>query len=645
MGELEQRALGIFVQSPEIYVSLWAQSGETGLTEQQFQDLIDMGEEGRTQLLQQNKEFSKGIVEFYKNNQEVVDKALEQTTSKMFNGGKLAYGLEKFSKGGIFKFQNGGYNRAAAYYQNHANEGIIRKLQNFLYSRGYDLGDAGIDGRFGQKTYEAIRAYQRANGLKDDGMWGEDTNTIHRVLGAGDTTFNGSRSGMHRGTNTYTSGYRNTSYTPRTKVSMSDLNKAYERAITNPEWFWSDAEDATAWRQLFHQNANGDRGAIIRDIYANTPEEIRQRIDNKKLSNELQGAVYEAGINQARNEAAPAIASVLAAPLAIANPIATVGAVAGGYLGGKAGNQIGSDMSRIVINPDGSRGWKNQSGTTGDITGAQIATVRPDRSAQGEALGTAIGSVLGGMAGEGVSNMDFSYDPNYNASGIKLEINPGERVVSKKGTGNKRGKYTRRKAGYKPTPPTQNPDGTYANSKSAGRYVFENVSSPATEYTTLNSVNKSLKGGGRLVRRGYIGMQMDEPENVQRGTEPAYSISTRPKSAADEYLGYTSVWDNGTISHARNYFDGTTLRQDLIRSGWNGTPRRVSRVISNYGMPQADTVYVDANGKEGRRTQTAWQRFWGTPVIHSKQFMDGIDSALTKMVPAEINEKEVKARK
>lgn len=103
MGELEQRALGIFVQAPEVYVSLWAQSGETGLTEQQFQDLIDMGEEGRTQLLQQNQEFSKGIVEFYKNNQEVVDKALEQTTSKMFNGGKLAYGLEKFKCGGKTK--------------------------------------------------------------------------------------------------------------------------------------------------------------------------------------------------------------------------------------------------------------------------------------------------------------------------------------------------------------------------------------------------------------------------------------------------------------------------------------------------------------------------------------------------------------
>lgn len=132
---------------------------------------------------------------------------------------------------------------------------------------------------------------------------------------------------------------------------------------------------------------------------------------------------------------------------------------------------------------------------------------------------------------------------------------------------------------------------------------------------------------------------------VQRGTEPAYSIGTRPTSAADEYLNYTNVWDNGTISYARNYFDNNTLYQDLVRSGWNGTPRRVSRIIYNYGMPKADTVYVDANGERGRRNQTAWQRFWGIPVTHSKQFMDGIDSALTDMIPAEINEKEVKSRK
>ena len=69
--------------------------------------------------------------------------------------------------GGILKGQQG-LSRATGYYQRHANEGIIRKLQNFLMGRGYYNGD--LDGKFGNQTYEAIRQYQRDNGLKDDGM-------------------------------------------------------------------------------------------------------------------------------------------------------------------------------------------------------------------------------------------------------------------------------------------------------------------------------------------------------------------------------------------------------------------------------------------------------------------------------------------
>lgn len=66
--------------------------------------------------------------------------------------------------------QDGGYLRASGYYKRHANEGTIRKIQMFLASHGYDIGETGSDGIFGRKTYEAIRKYQRDNGLKDDGM-------------------------------------------------------------------------------------------------------------------------------------------------------------------------------------------------------------------------------------------------------------------------------------------------------------------------------------------------------------------------------------------------------------------------------------------------------------------------------------------
>ena len=133
--------------------------------------------------------------------------------------------------------QDGGYLRASGYYNRHANEGIIRKIQMFLASHGYDIGETGSDGIFGRKTYEAIRKYQRENGLKDDGMWGEDTNQYHRVLGAGETTFTGPRSGAHAGTHTFGKNYRGTSYASSGNVTYSQINNAIEKAIQNPEWF------------------------------------------------------------------------------------------------------------------------------------------------------------------------------------------------------------------------------------------------------------------------------------------------------------------------------------------------------------------------------------------------------------------------
>ena len=203
----------------------------------------------------------------------------------------------KFEDGGTIKSMQdgGGFARAAEYYQNHANEGIIRKLQNFLYSRGYDLGDAGIDGRFGQSTYNAIRQYQRDNGLVDDGMWGEDTNSVHRVLGAGDTTFNGSRSGAHQGS-TITNNFVNQPYNRTESFDNANdqrkyLNDITSRAYSNPEWFWSDSDDASAARQYLYNLKNNGQNVgedFIRDMYYNwTSPELQSTIDYKKLPKDI----------------------------------------------------------------------------------------------------------------------------------------------------------------------------------------------------------------------------------------------------------------------------------------------------------------------------------------------------------------------
>lgn len=87
------------------------------------------------------------------------------------------------------------------------------------------------------------------------------------------------------------------------------INKIQSMALSNPEWFWSDSADAVEARQWLHDN---NAGAIIDEIYDNTPESIREKIPYKKLTvNKAQG-VYDQGIRDASNEASKYVAGALA---------------------------------------------------------------------------------------------------------------------------------------------------------------------------------------------------------------------------------------------------------------------------------------------------------------------------------------------
>lgn len=307
----------------------YAEGGQ--MSEQQQQQLYAFAEwlptrhpefEGMTQdqiiqVLNKLSETDEGLlqVQQYMND---FQEELNNKEPKLKTGGKLNAFICKHAKGGRVdcgctqKAQDGGLVRARAYYANHANEGIIRKLQNFLESRGYDLGDAGIDGKFGQKTYEAIRQYQRDNGLNDDGMWGEDTNLVHRVLGAGDTTFNGPRSGAHAGTHTYTNSFKG-----QTRYATPEQEDAYLRNVTNrayndANWFWSDADDARAARDFLYRRNGGNE--FIKDIYENyTSPELQQRIAYSKLPTDIQQTRYNQGISDAVSDAGKTGAKVGAA--------------------------------------------------------------------------------------------------------------------------------------------------------------------------------------------------------------------------------------------------------------------------------------------------------------------------------------------
>lgn len=51
----------------------------------------------------------------------------------------------------------------------------VKKLQERLIALGYDLGIYGADSHFGTKTYTAVCKFQRDNGLKVDGIVGQQT--------------------------------------------------------------------------------------------------------------------------------------------------------------------------------------------------------------------------------------------------------------------------------------------------------------------------------------------------------------------------------------------------------------------------------------------------------------------------------------
>ena len=48
----------------------------------------------------------------------------------------------------------------------------VKEMQAILISKGYDLGKWGADGAFGKQTLAAIKAFQKAEGLKVDGIVG-----------------------------------------------------------------------------------------------------------------------------------------------------------------------------------------------------------------------------------------------------------------------------------------------------------------------------------------------------------------------------------------------------------------------------------------------------------------------------------------
>ena len=67
-------------------------------------------------------------------------------------------------------------------YLHKGNKGdTVKSLQILLIGRGYSCGSLGADGDFGTATDTAVRTFQKAKGLKVDGVVGKDT--MSKLLG------------------------------------------------------------------------------------------------------------------------------------------------------------------------------------------------------------------------------------------------------------------------------------------------------------------------------------------------------------------------------------------------------------------------------------------------------------------------------
>ena len=64
----------------------------------------------------------------------------------------------------------------------------VKELQTDLIRLGYDCGKWGADGEYGESTELAVRAFQRDQGLTEDGDFGPETlNALERALAKAET--------------------------------------------------------------------------------------------------------------------------------------------------------------------------------------------------------------------------------------------------------------------------------------------------------------------------------------------------------------------------------------------------------------------------------------------------------------------------
>ena len=307
---------------------------------------------------------------------------------KKEQGGKVCPDCDKQ----VTKHQYGG-----SFYSKWS-DGDIRKLQMFLSGRKgkdgniYYKGD--YSGAMDKALFDAIKAYQRDNGFTADGMWGYNTNQVHRVLDSDIL-----KKGSYKPTHKTEQGSLRTYDVAGKKMKENDYYKAInnlkEQFYANPEAFWNAGGDIAKWREHLYTTPEGT--AIMEAFYGATPDNIKKKLGNRVTNSKMQQAKMNSAITEGTDKVADvAVRKVLPAialPLsAVAAPLATVtglaGAAIGGYLGEETWNNLHAGEERYNYL------------TTDDMGNTAVVVRDPEqeRRLQGQVVGAAIG---GAAAAEG----------------------------------------------------------------------------------------------------------------------------------------------------------------------------------------------------------------------------------------------------
>ena len=271
-------------------------------------------------------------------------------------------------------------------------------------SNGNIYYEGDYSGVMDQALFDAIKAYQRDNGFTADGMWGYNTNQLHRVLDS-DILKKGSYKPTHKTEQGNLIAYpTDFTYATMHDFSPAQIQKVIDYYSVNPDLLYSDDMEHSRWRQVFH-NSGKDGADFLNQMAGALTEEERANIDPKKLTTQYKTDALVSKVNAGRNEAARQLLPALTVPTALATgiPVIASGSIPGivGLATGVGGSVVGS---KVGEKRGAKKGAKRKDEAYVDPVseryGVASSVIDPKRRIQeGAEQGRKVGGLVGGITG------------------------------------------------------------------------------------------------------------------------------------------------------------------------------------------------------------------------------------------------------